>query len=99
MTNHKPFFSLLTFLPTASTQMSSSQPSAAAPSVALPRRERVNVDNGNNPPIWAVSDAVGTEEPPLPVKCDRYGREGVCCKELKGDDERQLLDPDIVRDA
>ena len=37
---------------------------------------------------------------PLPIKCDRHGRpDGVCCKDLKDEDDRQLIDPDIVRDV
>jgi VIT1/CCC1 family predicted Fe2+/Mn2+ transporter len=37
---------------------------------------------------------------PLPAKCSRHTREGeVCCQELKGEDERQLIDPDVVRDV
>lgn len=32
-------------------------------------------------------------------KCDQHNRERtICCRDLKGDDERSLLDPDIVRD-
>lgn len=33
------------------------------------------------------------------AKCDLHNRERtVCCRDLKGDDERHLVDPDIVRD-
>ncbi|KZT61511.1 DUF125-domain-containing protein, partial [Calocera cornea HHB12733] len=35
-------------------------------------------------------------ETPLAQKCGRV--DGVCCKDLKGEDERTLLDPDVVRD-
>jgi hypothetical protein len=32
-------------------------------------------------------------------KCDVHNRERtVCCRDLKGDDERALVNPDIVRD-
>lgn len=32
-------------------------------------------------------------------KCDQHNRERtICCRDLKGDDERSLIDPDIVRD-
>ena len=39
--------------------------------------------------------------PPLQAKCSAHGdeRHGVCCRELIGEDERQLIDPDIVRDV
>lgn len=39
--------------------------------------------------------------PPFPVKCARndHTRDGVCCKELKGEDERHLIHPDIIRDV
>jgi len=38
---------------------------------------------------------------PLKAKCSAHGdeRHGVCCRELTGEDERQLIDPDIVRDV
>lgn len=71
-----------------------------APSVLLPRREHNSIAP-SQPPVWAVSNAALSNEAPLQAKCDRHGvgRDGVCCKELKGDDERHLIDPDIVRDA
>jgi len=35
----------------------------------------------------------------MPARCSRHVRpDGVCCKELKGDD-RTLIDPDVVRDV
>lgn len=34
------------------------------------------------------------------AKCDLHNRERtVCCRDLKGDDERHLINPDIVRDC
>lgn len=37
---------------------------------------------------------------PLQAKCTRHSNPGgICCKELKDDDERTLIDPDIVRDV
>jgi hypothetical protein len=33
----------------------------------------------------------------LASKCAARG--GTCCRDLKGDDERTLIDPDIVRDV
>ena len=36
---------------------------------------------------------------PLHTKCDIHARpSGQCCKDLKGDDERHLISPEIVRD-
>lgn len=69
-----------------------------APSVPLPKRDNAqNVAGGNRPPVWALSSPA---DAPLPAKCDRHGRpDGVCCKELKDDDDRQLIDPDVVRDV
>ncbi|KAI5120537.1 hypothetical protein M0805_004545 [Coniferiporia weirii] len=75
----------------------------SAPSVPLPRRENGSSEHTTNrPPIWAVSNAVADSvDAPLPAKCDRHSgiREGICCKELKGEDERSLVDPDVVRDV
>ncbi|VDB87136.1 unnamed protein product [Peniophora sp. CBMAI 1063] len=72
-------------------------------SVRLPgRRERAGSAGatGNKPPVWAIDNTATNEEAPLPSKCARHreDRHGVCCKELKGEDERQLIDPDVVRD-
>lgn len=70
-------------------------------SVALPKRKPSDSQlDSNRPPIWSL-DAGAHTDAPLPAKCDRHSneREGVCCKELKGDDERDLIDPDIVRDV
>ncbi|KAH9038689.1 DUF125-domain-containing protein [Lactarius deliciosus] len=54
----------------------------------------------NKPPIWAIDASGPSVQTPLPAKCARHSREGeVCCQELKGDDERQLIDPDVVRDV
>ncbi|KAG8919979.1 hypothetical protein FRC03_002174 [Tulasnella sp. 419] len=74
-----------------------------APAVPLPRRQKPlsNSENGSEPPLWAItSTASSTVSAPLPAKCDRHteDRDGVCCKDLKGDDERTLIDPDVVRD-
>ncbi|KAG8711384.1 hypothetical protein FRC08_015952 [Ceratobasidium sp. 394] len=69
--------------------------------VSLPKRKTSDQQLGSSrPPIWSINSGDGPDAP-LPAKCDRHseGREGVCCKELKGDDERDLIDPDIVRDV
>ena len=78
--------------------------------VRLPPRSPI--ENSSKPPVWAITNVEGdrptpTEDgesapllAPLPAKCARHTDErlGVCCKELKGDDERTLIDPDVVRD-
>lgn len=34
------------------------------------------------------------------AKCEKHnGVRGVCCRDLKSDDSRSLIDPDIVRDV
>jgi len=61
-----------------------------------------NLENSHKPPVWAIN-SVADEQlvAPLPSKCDRNAdvRNGVCCKELRSDDERTLVDPDVVRDV
>ncbi|KAF9224853.1 DUF125-domain-containing protein [Gyrodon lividus] len=65
---------------------------------AVPLSHQRDTRLRSKPPVWPLdssSDAV-----PLPAKCDRHGRQGgVCCKELKDEDDRTLVDPDIVRDV
>lgn len=75
--------------------MSSAQ--SVAPAVPLPRQ---NGDIGSKPPVWSLNNTTGDEVPPA-AKCDRHERtrDGVCCKELIGDDDRTLVDPDVVRDV
>ncbi|KAG9308273.1 VIT family-domain-containing protein [Chiua virens] len=65
--------------------------------VSLPRH--VDASARSQPPVWALDSSNGNV--PLPAKCDRHGREGgVCCKELKDEDDRTcLVNPDIVRDV
>ncbi|KAG1740580.1 VIT family-domain-containing protein [Suillus lakei] len=76
--------------------MASESNSNGTAAVSLPNRE------GNmktKPPVWPL-DSSGTLTPPLPAKCDRNDRrDGVCCKDLKDEDDRTLIDPDIVRDV
>ncbi|CAE6382448.1 unnamed protein product [Rhizoctonia solani] len=83
----------------ASSSSSSSSSSPAIQRVPLPKRQGSNDKlTSGKPPIWSLNSTANTHAP-LPSKCDRQAREGVCCKELKGDDERNLIDPDIVRDV
>ncbi|OBZ76802.1 hypothetical protein A0H81_03368 [Grifola frondosa] len=73
---------------------------STAPSVPLPNR-RGSESLSNRPPVWPINQSVAPQTAPLPAKCDRHepARSGVCCKELKGEDERQLVDPDVLRDV
>ncbi|KAH8112892.1 VIT family-domain-containing protein [Phellopilus nigrolimitatus] len=66
-------------------------------SAPLPLRERNTSGSSSRTPIWTLSNAAA---PANDIPCDRHSgdRDGVCCKELKGD-ERHLVDPDIVRDV
>ncbi|KAK7042196.1 VIT family-domain-containing protein [Favolaschia claudopus] len=75
----------------------SSSDSNAAPSVPLSRPE--NPQNANKPPVWAIDSVAPTSQPIPTARCSRHVRpDGVCCKELKGD-ERTLIDPDVIRDV
>ncbi|EJT96848.1 DUF125-domain-containing protein [Dacryopinax primogenitus] len=63
-------------------------------SVPLPRRApRNSMQN-----VWTTRPYGPDDIPetPLSQKCGRV--DGVCCKDLKGEDERTLVDPDVVRD-
>ncbi|KAK7678723.1 hypothetical protein QCA50_018305 [Cerrena zonata] len=78
--------------------------SSDAAAVPLPKHTRnasLEAAHNNKPPVWSIDDRSSAQPAPLPAKCDRHipGREGVCCKELKDDDERTLIDPDVVRDV
>lgn len=47
----------------------------------------------------ALQEILGDVQP-LAKKCGADEREGhQCCKDLKGDDERHLISPEIVRDV
>src|SRR6266702_3174888 len=77
-----------------------SMSSDAPASVRLPRATANGTLTKNKPPVWAIDTSGPSVQTPLPAKCSRHNREGeVCCQELKGDDERQLIDPDVVRDV
>lgn len=78
--------------------------SSDAAAVPLPKHTHnasLESAHNNKPPVWSIDDRTSAQPAPLPAKCDRHipGREGVCCKELKDDDERTLIDPDVVRDV
>ncbi|EGO01184.1 hypothetical protein SERLA73DRAFT_134452 [Serpula lacrymans var. lacrymans S7.3] len=79
--------------------MSSDSESSSAPAVALPHRSNSASNRNSKPPVWSLNSSNGTLAP-LPAKCDRHDREdGICCKELKDEDDRTLIDPDVVRDV
>lgn len=72
---------------------------AHAPSVPLPRHSDT-VNRNAKPPVWPIDASAPSQIPPLAAKCARNSRaDGICCKELKGDDDRTLIDPDVVRDV
>jgi hypothetical protein len=72
---------------------------ASAPSVPL-NRPHGDPSSGPKIPVWPLNESVGPPLTPLPSKCARNDRaDGVCCKDLKDDDERTLIDPDVVRDV
>ena len=74
--------------------------SDAPASVRLPRAAVNGTLIKNKPPVWAIDSSGPSVQTPLPAKCARHTREGeVCCQELKGEDERQLIDPDVIRDV
>ena len=81
--------------------MSTDTSATVAPlSVPLPRRgDSETIMPGSRHPVWAI-DSAADPDAPLSTKCDRSGRpDGICCKDLKDDDDRRLIDPDIVRDV
>ena len=74
--------------------------SGTSASVPLPRATASVGMTKNNPPVWVIDASGPSVQTPLPEKCARHTREGdACCRELKGGDERQLINPDIVRDV
>ena len=66
-------------------------------------------------PVWPISSTAPQAEASITALCDKHGEyetvrscltqpaldrpNQVCCRELKGEDERTLLNADIVRDA
>ncbi len=74
--------------------------SDAPASVPLPRTTANGGLTKNMPPIWPIDASASSVQTPLLAKCARHDREGeICCQELKGEDERQLIDPDVIRDV
>jgi vacuolar iron transporter family protein len=81
--------------------MASERLDEAPVSVVLPKRALPDAASAaKKPPVWPLDESLGSAHTPLPAKCSRHDRaDGVCCKDLKGDDERTLIDPDVVRDV
>lgn len=79
--------------------MSPSQSSTAEGAIVpLPSRPITSVKQ-NKPPVWPIDESLPGVQTPSGAKCARTTREdGICCKELI-DDERTLIDPDVVRDV
>ncbi|KAJ7080980.1 membrane fraction protein [Mycena belliarum] len=78
--------------------MSTPPAPTSAPSVPLTRPQASG--DSTKPPVWALDAAAPSSQPiPPSARCSRHVRpDGVCCKDLKGE-ERTLIDPDIVRDV
>ena len=80
-----------------------SEDNNGAPTVALPLPRRMSNSGtlSKKPPVWSIAESESSAPAPLPAKCDRHipTRSGVCCKELRDDDERTLIDPDVIRDV
>ena len=67
-------------------------------SVKLPKRKDVSVEG--HAPVWSVTRGEETATPnaPLAALCAQHERPNqVCCRELKGEDERHLIDPGVSR--
>lgn len=80
----------------SSLEMTSEPSSNGIVTVSLPHRE---ANPKAKPPVWPLNSS-GSLTSPLPAKCDRNDRrDGVCCKDLKDEDDRTLIDPDIIRDV
>lgn len=70
---------------------------SSAPSVRLNGRRDPSA-NPASEPLWALISAE-SDLTPLAAKCDRHSMpRDVCCKTLRSEDERTLIDPDVVRD-
>ena len=78
--------------------VSTDSPITVAYSVPLPPRSEGETQ-GSRQQVWSIDSVADPAlSTPLPTKCDKEGRpDGICCKDLRGED-RQLVDPDIVRD-
>ena len=73
-------------------------------SVQLPRRDEAIVQAALRNPAWAITEGhekatyPDAAELPVPQKCQAEGRpDKVCCRSLKGDDERTLVNPAVVK--
>ncbi|KAF9012011.1 VIT family-domain-containing protein [Cyathus striatus] len=73
-------------------------PSSSPAAIPLPPRPDAAI-NQQKPPVWPIVSAEPGVTAPLVAKCARTDREdGICCKELRNE-ERTLIDPDVVRDV
>lgn len=101
-------------LPASSSRSTGSSPHSDAPNptssvpVSLPiRRKPSDLNNTNTQSLWTYTQDDSDNRPasalsntPTLDKCDKNRRpQAICCRDLKGDDDRHLIDPDIVRDV
>ncbi|KAH9819504.1 VIT family-domain-containing protein [Melampsora americana] len=74
-----------------------------------PSSNRVHQDHPHTSSVWEYTHEETNEIDQRPSsavsitptldKCDKHRRpQAICCRDLKGDDDRHLIDPDIVRD-
>lgn len=94
--------------------LANSSKQTTAPPLSMPINRKsssngVNQDNPQPPSVWAYTNEESNENDERPSsavsitptldKCDKHRRpQAICCRDLKGDDDRHLIDPDIVRD-
>ncbi|KZP21325.1 membrane fraction protein [Athelia psychrophila] len=66
---------------------------------SMPLNRKAPTDgNAAKPPVWSLHAT--SHAAPLTSQCAMHHRDGgICCKELKGEDDRTLIDPDVVRDV
>lgn len=92
----------------------SSSSTAVSNAVPLPKHDKTKTQSSSNP-VWQVDNSAADANvptnraetldqlllptDPLNTKCSVHEREGQCCKDLKGEDERYLISPEVVRDV
>ncbi|KAG0140715.1 hypothetical protein CROQUDRAFT_99699 [Cronartium quercuum f. sp. fusiforme G11] len=93
------------------TNRESPDQTAHAVKLSLPINQKSSTNqmkgDPNSTSLWAYTQDEADDERPSSAisstptldKCDKHKRpEAICCRDLRGDDERHLIDPDIVRD-
>lgn len=103
----KCFFPFLIMSPIHRPSLPSDCITTMSTSKLPPRKDNV-VKSAHENPVWTLSSTTAATsggeraspaaEPPLTSMCDVHARpDAVCCRTLKGDDERSLIDPDVVK--